>query len=185
MNCSKEKILDLGCGRNKYPDATGVDFNGNTNADIIHNLNEFPYPFKENEFDKILAHHALEHLDDIVKAMEEIHRIGKPDAVVVIDVPYFTSIDAFTDPTHKHFFTAKSFDYFTGDFKAFDYYSGLRFRKLKVEIRFWEWKKCKWLKFQNWLGLGLLANKLTKIYEVFFAHIFPAREIHYELQIIK
>ncbi|MFA5292222.1 MAG: class I SAM-dependent methyltransferase [Phycisphaerae bacterium] len=182
---STNKILDLGCGKNKYPGAIGIDFNKNTNADIIHNLDIFPYPFGNNEFDTIVINHSIEHLDDVVRVMEEVHRIAKPDAHVLINAPYFTSVDAFTDPTHKHFFTARSFDYFTGDFESFGYYSDVKFRKLKVEIRFWEWKRFKWFRLQNWLGLGLLANKFTKFYEVFFAHIFPAREIHYELQIIK
>ena len=185
MDHRKEKILDFGCGKNKYKDAVGIDFNKNTDADIIHDLNKFPYPFDDNEFDKILCNHILEHLDNIVQVLEEIHRIGKPDALVIINAPFFTSVDAFADLTHKHFFSARSFDYFTGDFEDFSYYSDIKFRKLKVEIRFWEWKKLKGFRFQNWVGLGLLANKLTKFYEVFFAHIFPAKEIHYELQVIK
>ena len=185
LNHCKKKILDLGCGRNKCKDAVGIDFNKNTDADIIHDLNEFPYPFDDNEFDKILVNHSLEHLDNVVKVMEEIHRIAKPNALVLIKAPYFTSIDAFVDPTHKHFFSARSFDYFTDDFKEFNYYSDARFRKLKVEIRFWGWKKLRGFKLQNWIGLWLLANKLTKFYEMFFAHIFPAKEIFYELQIVK
>jgi SAM-dependent methyltransferase len=181
----KGKILDLGCGRNKHAGAIGIDFNENTDADIIHDLNDFPYPFDDNEFDKIILNHILEHLDDVVKVLEEIYRVAKPNALVLVDTPYFTSIDAFADPTHKHFFSARSFDYFTGDFEDFSYYSDIRFHKLRVEIRFWEWKKLRGFKLQNWVGLGLLANKLTKFYEVFFAHIFPAKEIHYELRVIK
>ena len=179
------RILDLGCGKFKHQGAVGVDFHDNTDADVVHDLNEFPYPFGNNEFDGILLNHVLEHLEDVVKVMEEVHRIAKPDALVVINAPYFTSVDAFADPTHKHFFTSRTLDYFTGDYGEFDYYSNVKFRKLNVEIRFWEWKKLKGFRFQNWIGLGLLANKLTKFYEVFFAHIFPAKEIHYELQVIK
>lgn len=185
MNNVNEKNLDLGCGRNKHKGAIGIDFNEDTDADIIHDLNKFPYPFNDNEFDRIFASHVLEHLDDVVKTMEEIHRIAKPNAIVVIDAPFFTSLDAFADPTHKHFFSARSFDYFTGDLGEFSYYSHAEFRKLTVEIRFWEWKRLRGFRLQNWIGLGLLANKFTKVYEIFFAHIFPAKEIHYELQIIK
>jgi len=179
------KILDLGCGRNKHEGAIGLDFNNKTDADVIHDLNKFPYPFNDNEFDGILLNHVLEHLDDVIKVMEEVYRIAKPNSIVIINTPYFTSVDAYTDPTHKHFFAARSFDFLSGDFGAFEYYSDVKFKKLNVEIRFWEWKKLKGFKFQNWIGLGLLANKFTKFYEVFFAHIFPAKEIHYELQVIK
>ncbi len=185
MTNLSEKILDLGCGRNKHPDAVGIDFCDKTHADIIHDLNQFPYPFEDNHFDIIIANHILEHLDNVINVMEELHRIAKPDATVVIRAPYFTSIDAFADPTHKHFFTARSFDYFSGDFEVFEYYSNVSFRKLSVEIIFWEWKRLKGLRPQNWLGLGLLANNLTKFYEIFLAQIFPAKEICYELQVSK
>ena len=33
-------ILDVGCGRKKQPGAIGIDFNANTDADVIHNLNQ-------------------------------------------------------------------------------------------------------------------------------------------------
>ena len=54
LNMSKVlKILDLGCGNKKREGATGVDYNDRTAADIVHNLNEFPYPFEDNSIDKI------------------------------------------------------------------------------------------------------------------------------------
>lgn len=185
MQQAVEKILDVGCGKNKRNGAIGIDFNKYTDADIIHDLNQFPYPFEDNTFDNIVINHCLEHLNDVVMVMEEIYRIGKNGAVVEINAPYFTSVDAFADPTHKHFFTARSFDYFTGDFSAFSYYSKARFKKLTVKIVFWQWKKAKWFRPQNWMGLGILANRLTKFYEIFLAHIFPAKEISYKLQIVK
>ena len=32
------KILDVGCGQNKYPGAIGIDSNPRTSADVIHDL---------------------------------------------------------------------------------------------------------------------------------------------------
>ena len=40
-------ILDLGCGNKKRDGTIGVDFNSRTKADIIHDLNIFPYPFED------------------------------------------------------------------------------------------------------------------------------------------
>jgi len=45
------KILDVGCGTNKHPGAIGLDYNPRTGADVIHDLNEVPYPFPDDEFD--------------------------------------------------------------------------------------------------------------------------------------
>ena len=44
--------------------------------------------------------------------MEEIFRVCKDGAIVKIKVPYFKSIGAFKDPTHKRFFTEETFTYF-------------------------------------------------------------------------
>lgn len=183
MQQQHSKILDIGCGKNKIDGAIGVDFNSNTAADVIHNLNVFPYPFDENEFDVMYCRHVLEHLDNLVLVMEELYRIGKPNAAIYIDVPYFSGIDAYNDPTHKRFFTSRSFDYFTGEFRELDYYSKAHFKKKAVRIEFWSTRSG--FTPQNVLGFGLFANKFTKFYEIFLANIFPARMIHYELEIIK
>ncbi|GBL40282.1 hypothetical protein EMGBD2_15400 [Nitrospirota bacterium] len=44
--------------------------------------------------------------------MEEVYRICKPGATVLISVPYYTSRGAFTDPTHVRFFTEYTFQVF-------------------------------------------------------------------------
>ena len=179
-------ILDLGCGNNKKAGAIGIDFNKNTQADHVHNLNAFPYPFTDNTFDEIVSAHCIEHLDDVVKVMEELHRIAKPGARIVIDAPYFSGQDAFSDPTHKHFFTSRSFDYFTGDFPEFSFYSSTaRFKKISFHIDFWKIHKLGGVRLQNYLGFGFLANRLTGVYEKFFAFIFPAQSIRYVLEVVK
>jgi methylglutaconyl-CoA hydratase len=45
------KILDVGCGANKYEGAIGLDNNPRTAADVIHDLGDIPYPFADDEFD--------------------------------------------------------------------------------------------------------------------------------------
>ena len=78
MSHNKIKILDIGCGKKKVPGAIGVDFNTSLSADVIHDLNLFPYPFKDEEFDKIHISNTLFLLENPVKVMEEIFRICKP-----------------------------------------------------------------------------------------------------------
>ena len=78
------KVLELGCGFNKTPGAVGIDIIDGSQADIIHDLNTFPYPFADNEWDRILCRYVLEHLDDFVEPIEEIWRIARPGAVVEV-----------------------------------------------------------------------------------------------------
>ena len=57
------KVLELGCGFNKTPGAFGIDIIRGSQADILHDLNTFPYPFADSEWDRILCRDVLEHLD--------------------------------------------------------------------------------------------------------------------------
>jgi len=79
------KILNLGCGSNKLKsegnEVIGVDFDKNVSPDVVWNLNKFPYPFKDSEFDEVVANHSIEHLDYSVKdpddVLKELWRITK------------------------------------------------------------------------------------------------------------
>ncbi len=125
-------ILDLGCGNRKYADAIGIDRVPVPGVDIISDLNK-KLPIKDNSVDFIYSYHFLEHANDIVFLIEEMHRVAKPDAIVQIRVPYFMCFDAFTDPTHRNFFTERAFDYFA-DKIYFNYYSKAKFKILKKNL---------------------------------------------------
>ncbi len=95
-------------------------------VDIVHDLNTFPYPFADSSFDEIYAMHVIEHLDSIVRAMEEIHRLAKPNAKVVIVTPHYSDCSSWNDPTHKWHLSTYSFRYFREGYQE-SYYSKARF----------------------------------------------------------
>lgn len=113
----KMKKLNLGSGENYREGWVNVDLgnkndlNENIRVDVIHNLNKFPYPFKDNEFDEVLLNQVLEHLDNPVKVMKETVRISKNDAVIIIRVPHFSDVGACEKPTHKRFFSLNSIEF--------------------------------------------------------------------------
>ena len=113
------RVLNLGSGQTKIAGAVNLDINPRSRAEVIHDLNAFPYPFADNTFDTIVSRSILEHLSDIPAVMDELYRILKPGGRLIIQVPYFRSLDAFTDPTHKAFFTARSLDYFVYNLLAY------------------------------------------------------------------
>jgi SAM-dependent methyltransferase len=125
--------LNLGCGRQLLAGYVNCDLVANLKADKHFDLEQFPYPFEDNSVDEVLMNQVLEHLTDVIAVMKEIHRILKPGGIVDIYVPYAKSDWAVQDPTHKHYFTERSMDYFTDDFVC-NYYSEARFRILNKDL---------------------------------------------------
>lgn len=55
--------LDLGCGACKQgKDWIGMDIRQEPGVDIVHNLEQFPYPLPDNSCSMVLASHVLEHM---------------------------------------------------------------------------------------------------------------------------
>jgi len=180
MKRQNQKTLHLGCGPQKIPGSIGIDINKKVNPDVVHNLNKFPYPFKDNQFDIIIADNIIEHLEDIPKVMEELHRICKNGAKLFITTGHFSGIDAFTDPTHKHFFTSRTFDYFVPQTDLYELqYSNAKYKKNKVTLGPQN--------TNNFLLNMLLKiiNKYQVFYEKRFAFIFPVGVIKFELEVVK
>ncbi len=124
--------VNFGCGKHKLDGFIGVDKLKTESVDIIHDMNLFPYPFRDNSVDEVFLSHILEHLPNTIRVLEEIYRICKNGAIIRIIVPYYNSPGAFHDPTHIKYFTEHSLDYFTekGEtcYSEYNYYSKARFQ---------------------------------------------------------
>jgi SAM-dependent methyltransferase len=118
--------INLGCGFKYLPDHVNCDVLPHVKADRHFDLNVLPYPFEIEVADEILLDNVLEHLDDIPKVMAELHRILRPGGRLRIYVPYGKTDWALQDPTHKHFFTEHSLDYFLED-HPYNFYTTVRF----------------------------------------------------------
>ena len=64
--------LNIGCGNKKFNGWINLDSSKEVRPDKVHDLNKYPYPFKDNEIDEVYADNVLEHLDSIIKPLEEI-----------------------------------------------------------------------------------------------------------------
>ena len=120
------RVLNLGCGERAIEGAVNVDYYA-SNADVRHNLNIYPYPLEDSGFDEIHAWNIIEHLDDVIAAMHEIHRIGDDGCLVHIRVPHFRSACLYEDLTHRHGFAWRSFDIFVEGGSVYGEYARCRY----------------------------------------------------------
>src|ERR1700691_5226002 len=148
-------ILDIGCGSSKTPGAVGLDISADTDADIVHDLDVFPYPIEDGSFDQILLQDVIEHVREPIKVFEELHRIARPGARIQLRTPHFSSVLAYGDPTHRHSFSTIAIR--SPAEPRFAHYTDVRFRVVHVTLDMW-------LPFRT-LGVSRLANRFPETYE--------------------
>jgi SAM-dependent methyltransferase len=169
-------VLDIGCGTRKIEEgAVGIDISPDSAADYVWNLDAYPWPLEDNRFARIHMSHVIEHLDDPMRAMAEVHRVARDGADVFIVTPHFSSHNSYVDPTHKRHLAAGSFAYLTGkDFPSFRG-SPFCFEIVSVDLTFGGN-----LVLDN-LG-RLLAHFSQRWYERHAAWMFPAQDIRCHLR---
>lgn len=176
---NEQKALHIGCGLQKMPGAIGLDNVALPGVDVVADLEGAPLPFPDNTFEIIYAYHVLEHMTDLSKVMAELHRVCRPGATIEVSVPYYTCVGAFGDPTHKRFFTYRTFEHFadTEDTDRYTWFSQTRFRISHRHIGFG--RLFRLLLVEWW------ANRWPNIYENFFSFNLPARTLAVTLVVSK
>jgi len=107
--------LNIGCGHNILPGYTNLDRSHDVGADIIFDLEHCGgrrLPFPDDHFDEILASHIIEHIRNILPLMQELHRVAKPGAYLILRTPFGSTASAFDDPTHIRYLFPSSYWYF-------------------------------------------------------------------------
>lgn len=106
IGCGHRRV-NLRTGRDEWDNLTTLDNNPACKPDVLHDLEEIPYPFPDNEFDEICAQEVLEHLGtlgdhvSLFAQFSEFWRILKPNGLLIATVPSHDGLWAFGDPSHK------------------------------------------------------------------------------------
>jgi len=172
--------LTIGSAQKGFEDFVNLDILRFPKVDVIHDLNNYPWPFKDNQFKVIHASHIIEHLD-VNRAMKELHRITMKGGEIRIRVPHHSS------PFKRlsHLYEGFNIETFTNHFYEGTIYADVEFKQLEVKVMLFGAKaymKAKHLKLLNWF---INLKGIQKIYERFFCYIMPSAEIHYKLTPLK
>ncbi len=105
--------INLGCGRFPMPGWVNIDSVELPGVDIVADLESAKLPFDDDTVEEFTASHLLEHIRNSLGLMQELYRVAKPGALAVFRVPYGSSDDADTDPTHVRRYFWGSWGYFS------------------------------------------------------------------------
>lgn len=126
--------LDLACGQRKREGFTGIDKVALPTVDIVHDLLVFPWPLKDESTEEIWVSHWIEHIpmaedaqgvDLLIRVMDEIHRVLVVGGTCTVTAPWWASVRAWQDPTHRRAISDATFLYFNAQWRkdnALDHY---------------------------------------------------------------
>lgn len=101
-----EKRLAYDQAHVSWSSLTTLDINQDHNPDVVWDLEKFPYPFPDDNFDEIHAYEVMEHLGRqgdwrfFFKQWNELWRILKPNGLFFGTSPDYRSKWAWGDPGH-------------------------------------------------------------------------------------
>lgn len=170
------RALDLGAGAVvRAPGAIRADSSRTVKPDVVLDARH-PLPFRDHSFARVYCYDLVEHIPDTAALMNEIHRVLTPGGTLFITTPHFSCANSYTDPTHRHHFGWRSFDYFLAD-HALAYYSSARFEIAHRLLRF------------HGGVLDAIVRRIAARWPDFYEHrlawIFPAWYLEFELRAVK
>lgn len=130
--------VNLGSGRKPLAGYVNVDRQPGELVDLVHDVDDHPWPWPDGTVDEVAAFHLFEHVDDPIGFMAEAHRVLVTGGRLHIECPHWTSRNAYTDPTHRRFCTEDTFRYWTPGSWLYDmggpaYHRGCAFHEESVE----------------------------------------------------
>jgi SAM-dependent methyltransferase len=181
------KILDLGCGPNKYKsdnpedEVVGLDYVKLPGVDIVADMDD-GIPLPDNSVDMVVSSFAMGHVKNFFFVMDEIFRVCKPGAPVRIKEAFYSSERQWNNPTQLQFFSPRTFEiYQKGHIRHYYKQVGnTAFKVNRVKLVFGAGRS----RMLNPI-INPLINRFMRFYIRFFAWSLPCSEIHYDLEVDK
>ena len=105
-------ILAIAVGITPRPDAINMDKASLPGIDVVHNVENLPWPFESESFVEIQAYEIVIYIRDVMQFVDECWRVAKPNALLKIRYPLWDKEIGWIDPTIIRPFAKNSFDIF-------------------------------------------------------------------------
>ena len=130
--------LDCGCGSNKQKGFVGMDIRPVEGVDIVHDIEDVPYPLPADCCGVILASHLVEHITPkkFLGVMDEWWRIMKTGGQCWISLPYGWSHGFIQDPTHCNPCNETTWTYFDPRYPLYSIYAVSPWKI--IQSKWWE-----------------------------------------------
>lgn len=163
------KIINLGSGSQRIrPDVVNLDIYHYNNVDIVGDI--YHLPFQNDEIDAVIGDQILEHLNNLPKALQEMHRVLKDGGLIYIACPFVASYHASPDDYYR--FTQNGLESIMAQHGFLKVKSGIRQGPTSAFLSV----------VSAWLAL-LLSFGSDKLYQlwllVFMALTFPLKFLDY------
>jgi SAM-dependent methyltransferase len=192
-NSKPGKALEIGCGdgrellylKEKGWQVVGTELSESSGAAAksagleVHNASLEELKFPDGHFDVIMMWHVIEHLPTPRQTLQEVHRILKPNGMLLLACPNYRSIDVFLAkeraflevPRHLYYFTGSVLQQLLSDL-GFEITSAHWF-SLEIGVVSTMQSLLNILPFTgltpnfilDWLGAGLYSARLEKAYK--------------------
>lgn len=131
--------LDIACGANKQEGFSGIDIRPLEGVDIVHDLEEFPWPIPDSTVSIAVASHYIEHIKPwlSIDFMNEVWRILEVGGTFAAVTPYPGSRGYWQDPTHCNGWNEATFQYFDPEYPLYTIYKP---RPWKIKEGFPVWQ---------------------------------------------
>lgn len=112
----EQNKINLGCGIRKKPDHWNVDIDPGCNPDEVVDLDQTPWPWEDNFFQRISAEHVLNYLGRDPKkfgeVIKEMYRVSAPGAEWYVKIMHPRADNALDDYHQVRLLTPKTLTFF-------------------------------------------------------------------------
>lgn len=191
LRCGRPVRIDLGCGPRPREGFYAVDHLPLSGVDVVADLNKPLGWLPDDSVEYLYSSHVMEHIQEFLPLMKEIHRVTRAGGTVEILTPHFSNVYALSDPTHIRFFGLYSMNYFVAleDQPALRkvpaFYSDARFRMRSLRIEFYTLSPLDKILGPLFERLFNRSFRLQDLYERRFSRLWHAYQLRYIMEPVK